>query len=149
MGREQCLHPSCLPLSTAAMFVRCAASQLRLRRVPAVLERMSRARFATDALSTVEPAASKVGAHMPEQPQADTATVSTFTGTPKEMLDTRVVKIFKPAQGVQNATQNTLMWKIQWEDDRTERWSNPLMEYYLYPQYDYNVSAIFANSNLN
>eukprot|EP00310_Coccolithus_braarudii_P021139 CAMPEP_0183351622 /NCGR_PEP_ID=MMETSP0164_2-20130417/26143_1 /TAXON_ID=221442 /ORGANISM="Coccolithus pelagicus ssp braarudi, Strain PLY182g" /LENGTH=154 /DNA_ID=CAMNT_0025523855 /DNA_START=160 /DNA_END=624 /DNA_ORIENTATION=- len=71
--------------------------------------------------------ASKVGAHTPQQPQADTAMVSAFTGTPKEMLDTRVIKIFKPPQGVQNATQNTLSWKIQWEDERTERWSNPLM----------------------
>uniref|UniRef100_A0A7S0IXR3 NADH dehydrogenase [ubiquinone] iron-sulfur protein 4, mitochondrial n=1 Tax=Calcidiscus leptoporus TaxID=127549 RepID=A0A7S0IXR3_9EUKA len=107
------------------MFVR-AATQLRSRSVPLAC-RASRARFSSDALATVDPAASKVSAHVPEQPQADTATVSTFTGAPKEMLDTRVIKIFKPAQGVQNATQNTLMWKIQWEDERTERWTNPLM----------------------
>ena len=27
----------------------------------------------------------------------------------------------------QNATQNTLVWKMQWEDQQTKRWSNPLM----------------------
>ena len=62
-----------------------------------------------------------------EAPEVDTQTISTFTGTPKGMLDTRRVKIFKPAQGVQNATQNTLVWKMQWEDEQTERWQNPLM----------------------
>jgi NADH dehydrogenase (ubiquinone) Fe-S protein 4 len=61
------------------------------------------------------------------QPQLDTRAVSAFTGTPKEMLDSRVVKIFKPAPTVQNATQPTLVWKMQWEDDVTRRWSNPLM----------------------
>jgi len=62
-----------------------------------------------------------------DAPEVDTQTISTFTGTPKGMLDTRRVKIFKPAQGVQNATQNTLVWKMQWEDEQTERWQNPLM----------------------
>jgi NADH dehydrogenase (ubiquinone) Fe-S protein 4 len=62
-----------------------------------------------------------------EAPPVDTGTVSTFTGVPKEMLDNRVVKIFKPPPTVQNATQNTHVWKMQWEDERTERWANPLM----------------------
>lgn len=107
------------------MFVRRASTQLCARSVNTLLTQ--RARLATDALTTANPMASKVGVHTPQQPQADTAMVSAFTGTPKEMLDTRVIKIFKPPQGVQNATQNTLSWKIQWEDERTERWSNPLM----------------------
>ena len=53
--------------------------------------------------------------------------MSSFTGTPSEMLDKRVVRIFRPAQMVQNATQNTLVWKMQWEDSQTKRWTNDLM----------------------
>jgi NADH dehydrogenase (ubiquinone) Fe-S protein 4 len=53
--------------------------------------------------------------------------MSVFTGAPAEMMDQRVVKIFQPSQGVQNATQNTLVWKVQWEDKATKRWTNPLM----------------------
>mmetsp|Transcript_42266 Transcript_42266/g.111992 ORF Transcript_42266/g.111992 Transcript_42266/m.111992 type:complete len:174 (-) Transcript_42266:312-833(-) len=51
----------------------------------------------------------------------------TFTGTPTEQTATRTVKIFQPPQGVQNGTQNTTVWKMQWEDDSTKRWTNPLM----------------------
>lgn len=61
------------------------------------------------------------------EPTLDPDTVQAFTGTPAEMLETRVVKIYQPSQGVQNANQNTLVWKMQWEDAQTERWSNPLM----------------------
>lgn len=57
----------------------------------------------------------------------DPATVAAFTGAPQAQLEKRVVKIFKPAQGVQSATQNTLSWKMQWEDNSTERWTNPTM----------------------
>ena len=46
---------------------------------------------------------------------AENTKASTFTGTPVELLS-RTVKIFQPAQGVQNANQNTQVWKIQWED---------------------------------
>jgi len=105
------------------MLARTARASLVLRRGAAV----QRARWLSDALAPAEPAASKgVGTHS-APPQVDTAQVSAFTGVPKSMLDTRTIKIFKPAQGVQNATQNTQVWKIQWEDEQTERWTNPLM----------------------
>ena len=61
------------------------------------------------------------------QPEYDKASISQFTGVPLSQLDTRMVKIFKPPQGVQNGTQNTLSWKMQWEDNQTKRWTNPLM----------------------
>ena len=32
------------------------------------------------------------------------------------MLKTRVVKIYQQAQSVQNATQNMVPWRLQWED---------------------------------
>jgi len=53
--------------------------------------------------------------------------MSAFTGAPVEMMETRVVKIYQQAQGVQNATQNMIPWRMQWEDDQTNRWTNPLM----------------------
>ena len=37
------------------------------------------------------------------------------------------MKIYQQAQTVQNATQNMIPWRIQWEDDQTQRWTNPLM----------------------
>jgi len=43
------------------------------------------------------------------------------------MMETRVVKIYQQAQGVQNGTQNMIPWRLQWEDEQTQRWSNPLM----------------------
>ena len=60
-------------------------------------------------------------------PQVDKATMSAFTGAPTDMMENRVVKIYQEAQTVQNSTQNMLNWKLQWEDDQTKRWSNPLM----------------------
>merc|ERR1719171_574232 len=53
--------------------------------------------------------------------------MSQMTGAPTEMLETRVVKIYQQAQSVQNATQNMHAWRMQWEDDQTKRWTNPLM----------------------
>ena len=42
-------------------------------------------------------------------------------------MESRVIKIYQQAQTVQNATQNMLAWRIQWEDEQTKRWTNPLM----------------------
>jgi hypothetical protein len=58
---------------------------------------------------------------------ADNTKAGTFTGTPSSQLTSRSVKIFQPSQGVQNGTQNTLIWKMQWDDGQTKRWTNPLM----------------------
>ena len=55
------------------------------------------------------------------------AAVSRFTGTPVEQMDKRTIKIYQPAPTVINATNNTLCWKVQWEDQHTQRWTNPLM----------------------
>ena len=60
-------------------------------------------------------------------PEVDKATLSAFTGAPTEMMEKRIVKIYQQAQTVQNATQNLIAWRLQWEDDSTKRWSNPLM----------------------
>jgi len=81
----------------------------------------------TNALAPIAPGKGKSVSTEQAKPQLDPRSVSAFTGTPKEMLETRVVKIFKPAPGVQNATNPSLVWKMQWEDERTERWINPLM----------------------
>lgn len=86
-----------------------------------------RACTSTDALVPATPGSGKQVSTEQAQPQLDTRAVSAFTGTPKEMLESRVVKIYKPAPTVQNATQPTLVWKMQWEDDLTQRWTNPLM----------------------
>lgn len=58
---------------------------------------------------------------------ADNTKASTFTGTPASLLGKRIVKIFQPPQGVQNGNQNTTVWRMQWEDEYTKRWTNPLM----------------------
>lgn len=57
----------------------------------------------------------------------DKTTLSAFTGAPAAMMETRVVKIYQQAQSVQNATQNMIPWRLQWDDDQTNRWTNPLM----------------------
>lgn len=61
------------------------------------------------------------------EPQYDKASISQFTGVPLSQLNTRMVKIFNQSQGVQNGNQNTMSWKMQWEDNQTKRWTNPLM----------------------
>ena len=53
--------------------------------------------------------------------------MTAFTGAPAGMLRNRVVKIYQQAQTVQNATQNMVPWRLQWEDKQTKRWPNPLM----------------------
>ncbi|KAL1498913.1 hypothetical protein AB1Y20_013435 [Prymnesium parvum] len=58
---------------------------------------------------------------------ADNTKASTFTGTPASLLGKRIVKIFQPPHGVQNGNQNTTVWRMQWEDEYTKRWTNPLM----------------------
>mmetsp|Transcript_23455 Transcript_23455/g.40098 ORF Transcript_23455/g.40098 Transcript_23455/m.40098 type:complete len:176 (-) Transcript_23455:48-575(-) len=50
-----------------------------------------------------------------------------FTGAPQTQTSTRVVKIFQPANTVVTGNQNTLVWRMQWEDASTKRWTNPLM----------------------
>ena len=59
-------------------------------------------------------------------PPTDPETMAAFTGAPAKMMETRVVKIFQYAQTVQNATQNMIPWRLQWDDDQTKRWTNPL-----------------------
>jgi NADH dehydrogenase (ubiquinone) Fe-S protein 4 len=86
-----------------------------------------RACLSTDALVPADPASGKQVSTEQAKPQLDPRAVSAFTGTPKEMLQSRVVKIFKPAPSVQSATQPTVVWKMQWEDEQTQRWTNPLM----------------------
>ena len=60
-------------------------------------------------------------------PEIDPETMTAFTGAPAGMLRNRVVKIYQQAQTVQNATQNMVPWRLQWEDKQTKRWPNPLM----------------------
>ena len=50
-----------------------------------------------------------------------------FTGAPTGMLESRTVRIFQQSPSVETGTQNTLPWRMQWEDDQTRRWTNPLM----------------------
>eukprot|EP00312_Isochrysidales_sp_CCMP1244_P004108 CAMPEP_0196689676 /NCGR_PEP_ID=MMETSP1090-20130531/18778_1 /TAXON_ID=37098 /ORGANISM="Isochrysis sp, Strain CCMP1244" /LENGTH=199 /DNA_ID=CAMNT_0042028707 /DNA_START=20 /DNA_END=619 /DNA_ORIENTATION=+ len=78
----------------------------------------------TDALTTPAESGKAVGS-VERKPQLDSRAVSAFTGTPKELLDKRVVTIYQPAPGVQNASKGC--WKISWDDENTQRWSNPLM----------------------
>lgn len=63
-----------------------------------------------------------VGEALPDNTKA-----STFTGTPTDQLGSRTVKIFQPPTGVQNANYKSTVWKMQWEDAETKRWTNPLM----------------------
>jgi NADH dehydrogenase (ubiquinone) Fe-S protein 4 len=53
--------------------------------------------------------------------------VSRFTGAPVEQMDKRTLKIYQQAPTVVGGVQNTLSWKVQWEDSYTQRWTNPLM----------------------
>ena len=78
----------------------------------------------TDALTTPAESGKAVGS-VERKPQLDSRAVSAFTGTPKELLDKRVVTIYQPAPGVQTASKGC--WKISWDDENTQRWSNPLM----------------------
>jgi len=89
--------------------------------------RVQRRGLASDALAPLSPEPDSKVTTPSEGPKQNSETLQAFTGTPAAMLDSRVVKIFRPPPGVQNATQNTLVWKMQWEDDQTKRWANPLM----------------------
>jgi len=52
--------------------------------------------------------------------------ISHFSGVPKEHVETRRVRIYKPAQNtMQSGTGNTRKWRIEFEN--RERWENPLM----------------------
>ena len=53
--------------------------------------------------------------------------VSRFTGAPVEQMEKRKLKIYQQAPTVVGGVQNTLSWKVQWEDSYTQRWTNPLM----------------------
>ena len=53
--------------------------------------------------------------------------VSRFTGAPVEQMEKRTLKIYQQAPTVVGGVQNTLSWKVQWEDSYTQRWTNPLM----------------------
>nr|CAG4641205.1 EOG090X0DNW [Eulimnadia texana] len=52
--------------------------------------------------------------------------IAPITGVPEEHIQTRRVRIFKPAKNaMQSGTANTKVWKIDF--DTRERWENPLM----------------------
>lgn len=57
----------------------------------------------------------------------DRETLARFTGAPVKQMETRTIKIYQPSPTVMGGTQNTLSWKVQWEDQHTQRWTNPLM----------------------
>lgn len=97
-----------------------AARPRAVRWLPAATRALS-----SDALSTS--ASGKGDLSTETAPHVDAETMEAFTGTPAHMLESRVVKIYQQAQTVQNATQNMIPWRIQWEDDQTQRWTNPLM----------------------
>ena len=97
----------------------------RLLSAPPALRALSVRALSSKAVATAEAKESSVSTET--APQVDKATLSAFTGAPTEMMETRVVKIYQEAQTVQNATQNMLAWRLQWEDDQTKRWQNPLM----------------------
>jgi NADH dehydrogenase (ubiquinone) Fe-S protein 4 len=100
----------------------------RLTRASApALSRTGLARMAPLSSKAVAAAGPKGELSTEKAPVVDRATLSAFTGAPTEMMENRVVKIYQQAQTVQNATQNMIAWRLQWEDDHTKRWSNPLM----------------------
>ena len=86
----------------------------------------ARARCLSDAVAPAAPGG-KGEVSTETVPIADKSTISTFTGAPTGMMESRVVKIYQQAQSVQNATQNMVAWRMQWEDEQTQRWTNPLM----------------------
>jgi len=75
----------------------------------------------------VKPGDSEKSVATETTPVVDKETLQAFTGAPAAMMETRVVQIYQQAQTVQNATQNMIPWRMQWEDGQTKRWSNPLM----------------------
>jgi hypothetical protein len=106
---------------------------LRLARAPALAAPAARRlapaaiasrRHLSDAVAT-KTAAGAVSTET--KPKTDNETMQAFTGAPAGMLETRIVKIYQQAQTVQNATANMIPWRLQWEDDQTKRWTNPLM----------------------
>jgi len=85
---------------------------------------IARRHASSDAVATTSSGGDLATEKAPEQ---DPESLSAFTGAPADMLRTRVVKIYQQAQTVQNATQNMIPWRMQWEDNQTKRWTNPLM----------------------
>jgi len=84
---------------------------------------LARRHASSDAVSTTTTA----GELSQTSVEQDKESLSAFTGAPVSQLNSRVVKIYQEAQTVQNATQNMIAWRLQWEDAQTKRWSNPLM----------------------
>lgn len=113
----RCLRANPLPRLAALPCARPAQ-----QRVSALAARRC---LSSDAVATRGPKEDAVSTE--EAPAVDKETMSAFTGAPAEMMETRVVKIYQQAQTVQNATQNMIPWRLQWEDDQTKRWANPLM----------------------
>ncbi len=97
--------------------LRLAAAAHPLRAGPTALARLSGLRFCSSDARKNEVA----------EAIDDKSTFETFTGAPEGMLNERVVRIFKQSQQVVSGTQNTLAWRLQWEDNATKRWANPLM----------------------
>ena len=101
-------------------------SGLALARRPLTLpgSALARRHASSDAVATATAGGELSQAKAVEQ---DKESISAFTGAPASQLNSRVVKIYQEAQTVQNATQNMIGWRLQWEDAQTKRWSNPLM----------------------
>ena len=124
-GVENWRQDNMLRLAPSSV-ARVAAPLLRRAAVPALASRRGLS-STSDAIAT--PAAKKGDGAISTEVKdfVDAETMEAFTGAPADMLASRVVKIYQQAQTVQNATQNMLSWRVQWEDGQTERWTNPLM----------------------
>ena len=113
-------------LTTAALrpVARASLTQGGVLALPGVV--VARRLATGDAVAPATPGSGK-SVSTEKAPQVDKASLSAFTGAPSSQLETRVVKIYQQAQSVQNATQNMIPWRVQWEDQQTHRWTNPLM----------------------
>ena len=99
------------------------AGALRLRGGPApALRRLS------DAIAPVIPETEqKKGLAAEVLEPIEKAAVSKISGAPVEQMNKRTLRIFQQSPTVVGGQQNTLSWKVQWEDTHTKRWTNPLM----------------------
>lgn len=97
---------------------------LRRQALPAAPLGVAWRRALSDKAVTTKTASGEVSTEI--APPVDPATIQTFTGATEDQLNKRLVKIYQQAQSVQNGTQNMIAWRLQWEDDHTKRWVNPL-----------------------
>lgn len=53
--------------------------------------------------------------------------IAIISGVPKEQIDARVVRIFKPApSAMQSGTAKYKDWRLEWAPPSDARWANPL-----------------------